>query len=252
MRKSGSQSVERAVRLLGAIIADAGESSLATIAATLCLPPATAYRLAATLVGEGMLLPVGRGRHLPGPALVQLSAKLSQRPALAALGRPVVRDLARASGCTAHLGVLEHDMVTYLVKAERAAAHVFTQEGKQLEAYCSGIGKILLAYLPASQLADYLAGGPFIALTDKTITDPQALAREIAGVRGNRFARDDEEIAPGLHCLAVGVFDPQGRAIAALSISRPKPHPDEALALEVLNNAARRLERAMFGRMQPG
>ena len=107
MRKSGSQSVERAVRLLGAIIADAGESSLATIAATLCLPPATAYRLAATLVGEGMLLPVGRGRHLPGPALVQLSAKLSQRPALAALGRPVVRDLARASGCTAHLGVLE-------------------------------------------------------------------------------------------------------------------------------------------------
>jgi IclR family acetate operon transcriptional repressor len=197
-----------------------------------------------------MLLPVGRGRHLPGAALVQLSGLLSLRPALAALGRPVIKELARASGCTAHLGILEHDMVTYLVKAGRASADVFTEEGKQLEAYCSGIGKVLLACLPESLLADYLAGGPFIALTDKTITDPGALAREIAEVRMKRFARDNEEIAPGLHCLAVGVFDRQGHAIAALSISRPMPHPDEARALDALGSAARALERALFGKMQ--
>ncbi len=240
------------MRLLAAIIADAGASSLGTIAARHNLAAATAYRLVATLVREGMLLPAGGGRHLPGPALVELSAKLSMRPALVALGRPVVKDLARTSGCTAHLGVLEAEMVTYLVKAGRASATMFTEEGKQLEAYCSGIGKILLAHMPASPLADYLGGGPFIALTDKTLTDPEALMREIAEVRLNRFARDNEEIAPGLYCLAVGVCDPHGNAIAALSISRPRPHPDEAHALEILGNAARALEHGLFGRMQPG
>jgi IclR family acetate operon transcriptional repressor len=247
VRKTGSQSVERALRLLSGIIADGGASSLGTIAAAQGLAPATAYRLAATLVRETMLLPVGRGRHLPGPALVALSASLSLRPALVALGRPAVKALARATGCTAHLGILEHDMVTYLVKAGRPLATVFTEEGKQLEAYCSGIGKVLLASLPAEQRAEYLAGGPFVALTDKTITDPDLLAQEIARVGARNFARDTEEVAPGLHCLAVGVRDPDGRAIAALSISRPEPHADEAQALAALVNAARQLESALFG-----
>lgn len=247
MRKIGSQSVERALRLLAAVITDAGGSSLASIAAAQGLAPATAYRLAATLVREGMLLPVGRGRHHPGPALVALSANLSLRPALVALGRPAVKALARATGCTAHLGILEHDMVTYLVKAGRPSTSIFTEEGKQLEAYCSGIGKVLLGSLPADLLADYLAGGPFFALTDHTIIDPEALDREIARVRLQRFARDAQEIALGVHCLAVGVFDPRGHAIAALSISRPEPHADEPQALEALGDAARQLELALFG-----
>jgi len=246
MRKTGSQSVERALRLLNAIIVDVGRSSLPTIAASQGLAPATAYRLAAALVREGMLLAVGRGRHLPAPLLVQFSTRLSLQPALIALGRPVVGALARATGCTAHLGVLENDMVTYLVKAGRRSANFFTEEGKQLEAYCSGIGKVLLASLSADLLAAYLAGGPFIALTDKTIADPQALTREIARVRAQGFARDNEEIAPGLHCLAVGVLDPQGHAIAALSISGPNLHSDEARALDALGNAALALERAFF------
>lgn len=246
MRKLGSQSVERALRLLGAVIVDAGGSSLTTIAANQGLAPATGYRLAATLVHEGMLLPVGRGRYLPGPMLVQFSTNISLRPALIALGRPVVNALARATGCTAHIGVLEHDMVTYLVKAGRPSATIFTEEGKQLEAYCSGIGKVLLAALPEDELADYLAGGSFVALTDKTITDPEMLAQEISQIRIQRFARDSEEIAPGLHCLAVGVFDLKGDAIAALSITRSEPYSDETLALDALNDAARRLKLALF------
>jgi DNA-binding IclR family transcriptional regulator len=197
-----------------------------------------------------MLLSVGHGRHVPGPALVALSADLSLRPALVALGRPAIKALAHATGCTAHLGVLEHDMVTYLVKAGRASATILTEEGKQLEAYCSDIGKVLLASLPAGPLADYLAGGPFVVLTGNTITDPEALAHEVARVRAQDCARDVEEIAPGLHCLAVGVRDPQGHAIAAISISRPEPHTDETLALDALHNTARELKLALFSQSQ--
>ena len=75
-----------------------------------------------------------------------------------------MEDLAKRTGLTVHLGVFEGDMVTYLVKAA-GVTDVLTQEGMQLEAYCSGIGKVLLAFLPLDEREQYLAGGPFVRLT---------------------------------------------------------------------------------------
>ncbi|MBY0510633.1 MAG: IclR family transcriptional regulator [Rhodospirillaceae bacterium] len=233
-----------------AIIDDAGASSLTTIAAGLGIPAATAYRLVASLVDAQMVLAVGGGRHLPGPGLALRLDQISLRPALLALGRPVVARLSRKTGSIAHLGVLENDMVTYLIKAGRRKHPSFTAEGKQLEAYCSGIGKILLAALPESALTEYLKAGPFVPLTENTITDPARLRAEIDAVRRQGFARDTEEIAHGLFCISVGINGPDGRALAALSISRTRPDRDEAglaQSLSMLREGAAHLEQRLFG-----
>jgi DNA-binding IclR family transcriptional regulator len=115
--------------------------------------------------------------------------------------------------------------VTYLVKipanAARGAAS-FTQESGQLEAYCSGIGKVLLAHLPPGERRLYLAGSPFVALTPRTITDPRALEDALQTVRDEGFARDDGEIAEDLYCLAVPVRNRQGQVFAAISLSFPR------------------------------
>lgn len=141
-------------------------------------------------------------------------------------------------------------MVTYRIKTGEGAGSLFTQVGLQLEAYCSGIGKVLLAHLPEAQRRAYLAEGPFVALTSRTITDPAMLAQELERVREQGYAIDDGEIIDGLVCTAVPIHAPDGQVHAAISVSREtsaKPHSGAGYILAGLREAAQRIERAAFG-----
>jgi DNA-binding IclR family transcriptional regulator len=141
-------------------------------------------------------------------------------------------------------------MVTYRIKTGRGAHDLFTRTGLQLEAYCSGIGKVLLAHLPVAERHAYLAAGPFVALTSHTITDPARLAVALDAVRAEGFATDLGEIVEDLQCLAVPVRQPDGRVRAAISVSRQTgrgrtPPMDDTLALLLV--AAQEIEARAFG-----
>ena len=129
----------------------------------------------------GLVVRGERGRYGAGLGLAELSALYRQAGRfLARAGRPELRRLAREMKRTAHLGVLEADaMVTYLVKEAAGNMPIFTREMLQLEAYCTGVGKVLLAHLDDSAREIYLAGGPFVSLTDNTLTDPGLLRAEL-------------------------------------------------------------------------
>lgn len=228
--------LDRTLMLLEAVVADQGHSSLSAIARTLALPIAAAHRHVARLVENGYLIPASYGRHLPGPRLLALQRSLDARQILAQLAHPALKALARDAKCIVQLGTLEQDMVTYRIKAGRGAADLFTKIGMQMEAYCSGMGKVLLAHLDPPLLDQYLAAGPFIALTPKTITDPQVLRKELSAVRACGHAIDNEEVALGLHCVAVPVRDPQGAVIAALSASRVTTAVDPASTQQLLDH----------------
>jgi DNA-binding IclR family transcriptional regulator len=162
---------------------------------------------------------VGRGRYALGATLIAMADTHALHRLIAALGAPIVRALAQRTGLAAHLGVFEGDMVTYLIKAGRDSARIFTKEGMQLEAYCSGIGKVLLAHLPAAERRRYLATGPFIELTPNTITDPRALASALDDVRARGFACDNCEIDLNLRCIAAPVRNAASEVVAAISVS---------------------------------
>ena len=110
-------------------------------------------------------------------------------------------------------------VITYVVKASPEDMQVFTREGGQLEAYCSGIGKILLAALSPDSVEKYLLSGPFPKLTDRTITDPKRISRELNKVRRCGYAEDSGEVADGLYCVAVPICAHDGEVIAATSAS---------------------------------
>lgn len=220
MRESSKSSLERGLILLKAVIRDGGASSLSAIARQEGVPVASAHRLAASLVAAGFLRPSGYARHLPGAELQVLAPLIGEREVLAAAARPALERLAARSGNVVQLGVFEADMVTYLVKAGQSADALFTKVGMQLEAYCSGIGKVLLAALPEAEKSRYLASGPFVALTERTIIDPALLRGELDQVEARGCALDDEEIVPGLQCLAVPVRNGAGEVVAAISTSR--------------------------------
>jgi IclR family acetate operon transcriptional repressor len=218
----------KGLHLLTAVVADDGRSSLSALAASIGVPLSTAHRLALTLVAEGFLECDRKGHYLAGPALDAVAGTGRSAKRIAARLRGPLARLARAQQGFAHFGVLEDGMVTYLVKQNGHSSELFTAEQAQLEAYCSALGKVLLAALPDRELDAYLAGGPFVALTDRTLTTPDTLRHEIATVRHEGVAYDRCEIRDDLFCIGVPVRDPAGTVVGAASVSLVGLPPDRA------------------------
>ncbi len=215
-----NESVRKAFKLLRAF-RDADEwLTSAELSRRARLPQASGYRLIQTLEEIGAVIRGPQGRYRPGMLLVQLSQRVEVAELLRSVSHPVLFELASRLSLTVHMGILEHGMVTYVAKVgESAGFAVHTRVGAQLEAYCTGLGKVLLAAMPRREFDDFLDEGDLIALTDHTITDPAIFRREIERVRFRGFAIDDRESAPELRCVAVPVNDPSGRTIAAISVS---------------------------------
>lgn len=236
--------------MLEAVIAEGANRSVASIARDLGVPVATAHRQVVSLIADGYLARQERGFHVAGPRLLRLLGHLDEKQVIANCAAPVLHGLAGNLRCVVQLGTLEGDMVTYRIKTGEGAGDLFTRVGMQLEAYCSGIGKVLLAFLPENDREAYFATGPFPALTARTITEPGALRRELAQVREQGHAMDDGEIADGLQCLAVPIRSPDGRVLAAISASR-SPAQGGACPLEVIlaeiQAAAAKIEDILAG-----
>lgn len=231
--------MKRAATLLSKILTDCGKNPLKTHARALSIPRSTAYRTVETLVSNGILAPIGGGRFVAAFGLIKSTGKMSPNEVLSAVCRPIVRRLSRESGATAHLGVLDGDMVTYILKEERRLK-LFTREGRQLEAYCSAIGKVLLAHMPEPKREAYLEADCFVALTPHTIVSPQALRAELAEVARLGYALDREEVAEGMVCQAVPIRY-EGSVMSAISLSRigDRPCPDD---FAMLRQCADRIE----------
>ncbi|MEH6756691.1 MAG: IclR family transcriptional regulator [Parasphingorhabdus sp.] len=206
--------------MLQLVIRDGGRHSITHLVKNLDIPNATVYRLLATLTEQGLLQPARRGHYIAGPGLLSLTPYLQPSHIAAELARKSLSSLAASSGAIVHMGMLEDDMVTYLVKEGRGNDQLFTREGMQLEAYCTGIGKVLLAGLPPDQQSQYLANGPFVALTPNTTVDVNTLRAELEKVKDQRFAVDNREISPDLYCLAVPVPSNESAISLGISVSR--------------------------------
>lgn len=196
----GAQAASRTLALLEAVTLDGGRRLATAIVSDLGLAPATGRRLLALLVERQLVMRVGHGRYAGGERLRGLAARVSPHARLIETARPILRRIAQAERGTAYLGVFEGEMVTYLVK--EGVQTSFTREQMQLEAYCTGIGKVLLAQLTESRLEAYLAA-PLVPLTPQTISDPAKLRAELADTRARGYAIDDREMAEDLGCVAV-------------------------------------------------
>ncbi|MEO8723110.1 MAG: IclR family transcriptional regulator [Sphingobium sp.] len=240
------RSTGRTLAMLEAVIVDRGQSSIAALARATQVPLATAHRQVATLVAEGYLANAPRGRHIAGPRLLGLLQMVDAKQLIVQVAEQRLDALARRLKTIVQLGTLENDMVTYRLKAGVRSAELFTQVGMQLEAYCSGMGKVLLAYLSELDRESYLAVGPFPALTATTITDAVMLRAVLRDVRQDGFAFDRGEILEGVYCVAVPVCDHAGRAHAAISATFDNMADTED-ALPAVIQTAQSIQLAAFG-----
>jgi DNA-binding IclR family transcriptional regulator len=128
--------------------------------------------------------------------------------------------LVEVSRCTSQLAVLAEDQAMYIQKLEGPGLIQFDSYiGKRTNLHCTGVGKVLLAFAPEERREHVLNRKSFARYTNRTITSPSALRKELAKVRKKGYAVDDEEEELEVRCLSAPVFNQSGEFMAALSIA---------------------------------
>ena len=241
----GDGTVGKALAVLDAVAARGRPVRFSELMETSPFPKATLYRFVQVLTSQGMLsYDPERHTYAPGLRLVRLAHAAWQATSLAPIARPHLDRLSQATGATVHLAQLDAGQVLYVDKRNAAEpVEMYSQAGKVGPAYCTGVGKAMLAHLDAAALEAVLPQQSFFRFTPATIADPAALRAELAAIRGRGYALDREEHEPGIICVAAPILTRGGRMLGALSVTsstaRRRLEDLEALAPGIREVAAR-------------
>jgi DNA-binding IclR family transcriptional regulator len=241
---SSVQSIRRAFAVLDAL--GDGPLGVTEVAERAALPKSTAARLLATLVGERAVEQVpGDTSYRLGPRLVTLAGGFSLIRSLAAVGRPVLTDLAAASGEAAGLGVPDGDLVHYIDQVDTPNPVVVRDwTGARAPLHSVSSGQVLLAFRTQGAIDRYLAQPDLERFTPRTLTDPEAVRERLRDVRRHGYAWAIEEFDADIASVAAPIADASGEVIAAIHLHGPSyrfpPAGKEAdLAQLVVAGAAR-------------
>ncbi len=184
-------------------------------------PKATLYRLLQTLVSQGMLAYDDQQQtYSLGIRLVRLAHAAWRQSSIAPIARPFVSALADEAGETVHLAQLDSGQVLYVDKRNAAdPIDMFSQAGKVGPAYCTGVGKAMMAFQDPGELDHILKKQSFYRYTPATLVTEAALKAELEDIRNEGVAYDREEHEPGIICIAAPILTSKGRAIGALSVT---------------------------------
>jgi DNA-binding IclR family transcriptional regulator len=220
---NGAQVVDRVLDILEAFEWLGPQLGVSELSRALNLKKATTHRLLASLRRRDIVAqdPLTRRYHL-GMRLWQLGMLALNQVDWIDRARPYLRQLRDETGETTHLAILDEGQVLYIDKVESEhSLRMPSQVGRRLPAHCTGVGKALLAYLTPSALAEVIERHGLASFTPATITERHLLVSELAAVRERGYAVDDEEIEPGLRCIAAAIRGHSGEVTAAISIAGP-------------------------------
>lgn len=142
--------------------------------------------------------------------------------------RPLLVQIVEKFQGTAHLVVVEGRRAVYIDKVEPTQAMAISSRiGQEAPLHCSGVGKVMLAFMSEEECAAVINAG-LRQYTEKTITGKTLLLEELCKIRQQGFGTDNEELEMGLRCVAAPIFNARKQAIAAVSISGPSSRLDFA------------------------
>lgn len=184
-------------------------------------PKATLYRFLQTLTNQGMLsYDSTTGNYALGVRLVRLAHAAWAQSSLAPIARPFIDTLAAATGETVHLAQMDQAQVLYVDKRNATRpVEMYSQAGKVGPAYCTGVGKAMLAFMAEPALDAALQRQSFHAFTPQTLATPTALRTELSAIRARGYAFDREEHEQGIICVAVPILSRSGQIMGAMSVT---------------------------------
>lgn len=180
------------------------------------------------------------------PRMLTLSNTYTASNALSTSAQPIIERMSAAFHESFSVATLDGDDIVYIARTtvSRVMA-VDLHIGSRLPAYCTSMGRVLLAYQPAEQIEKYFARVVLTPHTTRTVTTIDKLAMLLRNTRRNGYALVDQEYEVGLRSLAVPVFSPSGRVVATLNLSGSAPrmpvYDMQTKFLPHLRNAANEL-----------
>lgn len=219
--------------------------SISEVARLTGLSRATARRSLLTLSTLGYMASDGKYFWLSPKILSLGHAYLSSTP-LPRILQPALEQVSERTHESCSASILEGGEIVYIARsATRRIISVGLGVGSRLPAYCTSMGRVLLAALEPSQLEAYLSQTPLLALTPHTLTDPQLLRKELGQVRQQGYALVDQELELGLRSVSVPLKNSRGKVLAAINIGAQAGRVSQAEMvhnlLPVLREAARSL-----------
>ncbi len=244
-----NQSVQKAAAILRAAAAHPSGESVSGLARAAGLPRATTLRLIRTLEREGLLVRFPeRDRVVLGLELLRLARTVDVREAVVEVARPALETLARQTRETITLSIVEPDGSLSVVSQIDPPSLLKISDwlGRRYPLHASSSGKLLLSAMPDDRL-DTLLAAPLERLTPHTITDADALRRELTGVRERGVATIVDELELGIASISSGIVM-RGQLAGMLNVTGPTQRFDEAsraLAVPHLRAAVRAIEQVL-------
>jgi DNA-binding IclR family transcriptional regulator len=234
------QVLERAFALLDTLAAHQDPVSLKVISEQTGLHPSTAHRILNDLtIGRFVDRPQA-GTYRLGMRLLELGNLVKGRLDVREAAIGPMRELHKLTHQPVNLSMRQGDEIVYVERAfsERSGMQVVRAIGGRAPLHLTSTGKLFLAADDPQRVRAYATRTGLAGHTRTSITDIARLERELATVRATGTARDDEELEPGVRCMAAGIHDDQGRLVAGLSISAPADRLEESWLGKVKATAA--------------
>ena len=214
-------SLEKGIKILETII-EHGELTVTQAANQLDINRASAHRFITTLRDLGYVRKNQHGSYEATFKMLEMGMKQADKFEIRRLAKPTMRDLAAEFDETVNLGLLDNGQVVYLDKVEsRELLRMDSGVGTTCHPYATALGKAMIAFLPEDERQSLITEVELRPITVNTITEPGRLDKELAKIRKNGYAVDNEELALDLYCIAAPIFDFNGYPSYAMSISGP-------------------------------
>ena len=240
--RTAIQVIDRMMSLLDVLAERSGSVSLKELSQATGLHPSTAHRILNDMV-LGRFVDRGEqaGSYRLGMRLLELGNLVKARLSVREAAIEPMRELHRRTGQTVNLSVRQGDEIVYVERSysERSGMQVVRAIGGRAMLHLTSSGKLFLAYDDARVVRSYATRTGLAGHTRNSITDPMRLDRELAQVRGRGFARDNEELEPGVRCIAAAIRDDSGAIVAGLSLSAPSERMQDAWIEDLMTTATR-------------
>lgn len=254
MKESKAQKVPavlRGLQILELLAGDKKRWTTTEISRKLKIPKSTTSYLLHTLLERGYLVREAEGAYRLGMKLLALGGQALRGIELRDAALPILRRLTAETETTAHLAVLEGTEVVYIERVPSPGfIQIDTWVGRRMPLHSTSVGKALLAFLPEPEAEGLVQSVGLPRFTPRTITSLPRFKQELRRIRESGVAVDNEENTPGVRCVAAPVFGPNGRVLAAMSLTGPVQQVTEERLpriAEKLKEAARQLTLTLGG-----
>ncbi|WP_298258648.1 IclR family transcriptional regulator [uncultured Litoreibacter sp.] len=223
---AGDGTVGKALEILDSIAAFERPVRFSELLETTQYPKATLYRFMQTLTNQNMLsYDEDDGTYSLGIRLVRLAHAAWKSASLAPIARPYAESLAAKVGESVHVAQFDEGQVLFVDKLRTTNRYeTLAQAGQVVPAYCTGVGKAMLAFLAPKRLQLALQQQSYYQYTASTHASADSLNTELEQVRRDGVAYDREEHEEGIISIATPVLSKNGRVIGAISVATSTRH----------------------------